>query len=137
MPPTQPAKASPTVTPGAGTPAETPEVQTDSKGGVVAPDVQKTGNPALAGRFGFDRLTHETPTPKDVFAAAQKVQPQLTREYVDTFELTDEHLQAIADGSEPAPPIVGPAHTVDRYLTPGGWVSVPPGVDPAATPGSH
>jgi hypothetical protein len=117
-------------------PAGKPD-QSDSGPAHVTSETPKTGNPALAGRHGFDKLSHETPTPKDVFAAAQAAAPQLTREYVDAFELSDEHLQAIADGSEPAPPIVGPIHTVDRYLTPGGWVSVPVGVDPAETPGSH
>lgn len=131
----------PVATPGAGSPAETPAVQTDSKGGVVAPDVQETGNPALAGLHGFDKLEHEPDgkraTTRELLERAQKRAPQFTKEYVEAFDLPDEYLEAVANGSEPAPPVVGPAHTVDRYLTPGGWVSVPPGVDPAATPGSN
>jgi hypothetical protein len=145
MPPTTP-QPRPTATAGkpsdpnpdlkTGNP-ENPDKQTDAGGNVVAPDLQKTGNPALAGRLGFDRLTHSTPTPKDLFGAAQKMAPALTREFVDTFELTDEHLAGIASGDIPPPPVVGPAHTVDLYYQPGGWTSVPVGVDPRETPGSH
>ena len=119
-------------------PSDPENQQTDSGSNVVAPDVQKTGNPALAGRLGFDRLEHSGPASyDDLLKAAQEKAPSLTHEFVKTFGLSDEHLAGIADGSIPPPPVVGPAHTVDLYLQPGGWTSVPVGVDPTATPGSR
>ncbi len=63
-----------------------------------------------------------------LLAAAQAKAPNLTAEFVKAYKLTDSDLAAIATGSVPPPPAIGPAHTSDLYLTPGGWVQTAPGV---------
>jgi hypothetical protein len=63
-----------------------------------------------------------------LLAAAQAKAPNLTREFADAYGLGDDVLAGIARGEIPPPPTVGPIHTSDLYLTPGGWVSAPPGV---------
>jgi hypothetical protein len=110
-------------------------------------------NPANAGRSGFDQLSGDSPggvpnvDPKRIpaevtpgvtpdagrdslLAAAQAAAPNLTREIADSYELGDDVLAAIARREVPPPPAVGPIHTSDLYLTPGGWQNVPPGVAP-------
>lgn len=62
--------------------------------------------------------------------AAQKRAPNLSKEYVSAYKLTDEELRNIANGTVPPPPAIGPLHTSDLYLTPGGWQQTPPGVKP-------
>lgn len=63
-----------------------------------------------------------------LLAAAQAKAPNLTAEFVRSYKLTDSDLAAIALGQVPPPPAIGPAHTSDLYLTPGGWVQTAPGV---------
>jgi hypothetical protein len=63
-----------------------------------------------------------------LLAAAQAKAPNLTRAFVDAYGLDEDVLAGIARGEIPPPPTVGPVHTSDLYLTPGGWVSAPPGV---------
>jgi hypothetical protein len=90
----------------------------------------------LAGRRDFEKLNHDTDpglTGKDLLAAAQVRAPNLTAEFVSAFDISDEHLRGIATGAVPPPPAVGPVHSTDLYLTPGGWVNVPAGVDPSRT----
>lgn len=104
----------------------------------------------FAGRAGFDVLESPAPAvafvdperiPADVtpavqpnaggsnlLAAAQAKAPNLTAEFVSAYGLTDENLAEIATGAVPPPPAIGPAHTSDLYLTPGGWVQTAPGV---------
>jgi hypothetical protein len=65
-----------------------------------------------------------------LLAAAQAAAPNLTREFVEAYELDDEVLAAIARREVPPPPTVGPIRSSDLYLTPGGWQNVPPGVRP-------
>jgi hypothetical protein len=67
---------------------------------------------------------------KDLLAAAQLKAPNLSQAYVSAYKITDEELRAIADGVVPPPPAIGPLHTADLYLTPGGWQQTPPGVKP-------
>lgn len=74
--------------------------------------------PAVQPNAGGDRL----------LAAAQAKAPNLTAEFVSAYGLTPENLAEIANGSVPPPPAIGPAHTSDLYLTPGGWVQTAPGV---------
>lgn len=66
-----------------------------------------------------------------LLAAAQKMAPSLTAEFVDAYRLSDEDLAAIARGEVPPPPTVGPVHNVDLHRTPGGWQLTPVGVAPA------
>jgi hypothetical protein len=75
-------------------------------------------SPSVTPDAGGDRL----------LAAAQAKAPNLTREFADAYGLGDDVLAGIARGEIPPPPTVGPIHTSDLYLTPGGWVSAPPGV---------
>jgi hypothetical protein len=75
-------------------------------------------SPSVTPDAGGDRL----------LAAAQAKAPNLTREFADAYGLDDDVLAGIARGEIPPPPTVGPVHTSDLYLTPGGWVSAPPGV---------
>lgn len=131
--------------------------QFDTHPGDVPAD-PSTGEPfqaklaGLKGRHGFevvdspggvvqgvdpDRIPAEvTPgvTPdargSQLLAAAQAKAPNLTREFVDAYELSEEDLARIARGEVPPPPTIGPAHTTDLYLTPGGWQQTPPGVPP-------
>lgn len=65
-----------------------------------------------------------------LLAAAQEKAPNLTAEFVQAYKLTDQNLADIANGSVPPPPAIGPAHTSDLYLTPGGWQQTPPGISP-------
>jgi hypothetical protein len=112
----------------------------------------------LQGRYGFDELeagtlgvprvdpdripAEVTPgvTPNaggsELLAAAQAKAPNLTQEFVDAYGLDDEVLAGIANGSVPPPPAIGPIHTADLYLTPGGWQQTPPGVPPEAVGGN-
>lgn len=62
--------------------------------------------------------------------AAQAKAPNLSKEFVSAFKLDDDALRAIANGTVPPPPAIGPLHTADLYLTPGGWQITPPGVKP-------
>lgn len=66
----------------------------------------------------------------DLLKAAQEKAPSLTAEFVKTFDLDDDELREIARGAVPPPPTVGPLHTVDLHLTPGGWQITPVGVKP-------
>lgn len=66
----------------------------------------------------------------ELLKAAQAKAPNLSQEFVDSFKLDDDALRSIANGSVPPPPAIGPLHTVDLYLTPGGWQVTPPGVKP-------
>lgn len=68
-----------------------------------------------------------------LLAAAQAKAPNLTPEFVTAYGFTDEILGGIARGEIPPPPAIGPAHTADLYLTPGGWQQTPPGVSPGAS----
>jgi hypothetical protein len=68
----------------------------------------------------------------NLLAAAQAKAPNLTAEFVSAYEITDQMLADIANGLTPPPPAIGPAHTSDLYLTPGGWVQTAPGVSLAA-----
>lgn len=65
-----------------------------------------------------------------LLAAAQLKAPNLTRAFVDAYELSDHDLAQIAQGAVPPPPAIGPAHTSDLHLTPGGWTQTPPGISP-------
>jgi len=139
------------VVPAGGTPFDT------TAGDVPDPrtgeDFQAAPN-GLQGRSGFELL--ETPSPvvtvprvdperipaevtpgvmpnaggSELLAAAQAKAPSLTQEYVDAYGLEDEVLAGIARGEIPPPPAIGPLHSADLYLTPGGWQQTPPGVPP-------
>jgi hypothetical protein len=67
-----------------------------------------------------------------LLAAAQEKAPNLTADFVKAYKLTDQNLADIANGSVPPPPAIGPEHTSDLYLTPGGWQQTPPGITPDA-----
>jgi hypothetical protein len=71
-----------------------------------------------------------------LLAAAQAKAPNLTREFADRYGLGDDVLAGIARGEVPPPPHVGPVHSSDLYLTPGGWVSAAPGVPLEAAGGN-
>lgn len=97
----------------------------------AAKDAGATGHPGWKGRAGFDAADPDTGPAlagEDLIAAARVKAPNLTREFADAFGLGDDVLAGIARGEIPPPPHVGPVHTSDLYLTPGGWVSAPPGV---------
>jgi hypothetical protein len=83
-------------------------------------------SPSVTPDAGGDRL----------LAAAQAKAPNLTREFCDAYGLGDDVLAGIARGEIPPPPANGPIHTSDLYLTPGGWVSAPPGVPLEAAGGN-
>lgn len=69
----------------------------------------------------------------ELLAAAQAKAPNLTAEFVTAYKLTDQDLAAIATGAVPPPPAIGPVHTTDLYLTPGGWQQTAPGIPPGET----
>lgn len=117
----------------------------------TASDEFKEGDQAgFAGRVGFDLVDSGGPVvafvdpdriPADVtpavqpnaggdklLAAAQAKAPNLTAEFVSAYGLSRETLADIANGAVSPPPAIGPAHTSDLYLTPGGWVQTAPGV---------
>jgi hypothetical protein len=84
------------------------------------------------GTDGFDLLDSSKKESKgDLLKRAQVRAPSLTQEFVDAYSLSDEVLTGIADGLIPPPPAIGPIHTSDLYLTPGGWQQTPIGVAPA------
>jgi hypothetical protein len=108
-------------------PATTPDAQVDpattnTQAAVQRPEVE----PYVTPDAGGDRL----------LAAAQAKAPNLTREFCDAYGLGDDVLAGIARGEIPPPPANGPIHTSDLYLTPGGWVSAPPGVPLEAAGGN-
>lgn len=74
------------------------------------------------------------PRSDDVFNRALARAPHLTREFVAEHELTDDDLEAIATGLEPAPPYNGPIKTTELHRTPGGWQVTPLGVQPEDLP---
>lgn len=98
----------------------------DEDGGPVAGAVQKVDpdnipadvTPDVQPNSGGDEL----------LAAAQAKAPNLTAEFVAAYGLSDEDLAKIARGEVSPPPAIGPHHTSDLYLTPGGWVQTAPGV---------
>jgi hypothetical protein len=96
----------------------------------AAKDVGATGHPGWKGRVGFDATDSDAPAlaGEDLIAAARVKAPNLTKEFAEAYGLGDDVLAGIARGEIPPPPHVGPIHTSDLYLTPGGWVSAPPGV---------
>jgi hypothetical protein len=118
----------------------------------------KADHPSWAGRHGFevvDATGNTVPAvdpnrvPVEVtssvspqaagdrlLAAAQVKAPNLSREFVEAYGLGDDVLAGIARGEIPPPPHVGPVHSSDLYLTPGGWVSAPPGVPLEAAGGN-
>ena len=67
---------------------------------------------------------------KELRDAARLKAPSLSDEYVKAYNLDDDVLRNIANGTVPPPPAIGPLHTADLYLTPGGWQQTPPGVKP-------
>lgn len=84
-------------------------------------------------RLPVEVTSHVMPEAKDeLWAAVRVAAPNLTPEFAEAFGLDDEILGAIARREIPPPPSNGPIHTSDLYLTPGGWQSVPAGVDPSA-----
>lgn len=65
-----------------------------------------------------------------LLAAAQAAAPNLTKEFVAQYKLSDDDLARIARREVPPPPSVGPIRSSDLWLTPGGWQNTPPGVKP-------
>lgn len=119
--------------PGSGT-SVSPVVQPEIAAGQ---SVEESKVPdGYAGRHGFD-LIDEDGSPalkgRKLLAAAQLKAPSLTQEFVDAYGLNDDVLRQIADGTVSPPPAIGPAHTTDLYLTPGGWQQTKPGVEPGAS----
>jgi hypothetical protein len=105
--------------------------ETVDAGGQVVPVVDPNrvpaeASPSVAPDAGGDQL----------LAAAQAKAPSLTRAFCDAYGLGDDILAGIARGEIPPPPTIGPVHTSDLYLTPGGWVSAPPGVPLEAAGGN-
>lgn len=84
----------------------------------------------LMGRHDGDDTSTASLKGADLLKAAQLKAPSLSKEYVSAYKITDEELRGIADGLVPPPPAIGPLHTTDLYLTPGGWQQTPPGVPP-------
>jgi hypothetical protein len=114
---------------GPAKPAAKPET---TKPVVTEPEPAPKGAPHIKGRVGFDN--EKSGGPVDLVQAAKDAAPSLTDEIIDGFDLSDDDLADIASGAQPAPPVQGPIHTVDQYLTPAGFVSVPAGVDPSEKP---
>lgn len=100
------------------------------------PDAPKPADPKPAPDAKTDGLKglkglHTGPVEDvDPFTAAKAKAPSLTKEFVAAYKMTDDDLMAIGNGSVSPPPTIGPAHTSDLYLTPGGWQQTPPGVPP-------
>lgn len=89
--------------------------------GFVDPDnIRADVTPGVQPDSGGDKL----------LAAAQEKAPNLTADFVKAYGLTEQNLADIANGSVPPPPAIGPEHTSDLYLTPGGWQQTPPGISP-------
>lgn len=97
---------------------------------VGGPSGSPTPGAGLVGRSGDVDTGISTLSGKELLTAAQRRAPSLSQEYVSAFDLGDDELRAIADGTVPPPPAIGPLHTVDLHLTPGGWQITPPGVKP-------
>lgn len=129
-PKTAPSEVSgPVATPGVEVSAPTPETNLQAPATVV--DASPTADPAgFAGRTGFDEIGAPAPelTGRDLLIAAQEKAPGLTEEFISAFDLSDDVLRQIAAGFIPPPPVIGPIHSADLHLTPGGWVQTPPGV---------
>jgi hypothetical protein len=92
--------------------------------------VEETKTPAgYAGLAGFeDSETGSAESKSAALKRAQILAPHLTKEFVDAYKIDDETVRGIADGQVSPPPVIGPNHTSDLYLTPGGWVQTKPGV---------
>jgi hypothetical protein len=118
---------------GAPNPVVSPDTQPENTSGQ---SVEETKVPdGFAGSYGFD-LEGDGPaktSAKDLLRDAQVLAPSLTAEFVKAYGLSDDVLREIASGMVPPPPAIGPNHTVDLYLTPGGWQITKPGVVPGAS----
>jgi hypothetical protein len=85
------------------------------------------------GQVPSEVTSHVMPDSKDaLWAAVNAAAPNLTPEIAEAFGFDDEVLAKIARREIPPPPVNGPIHSTDLYLTPGGWQSVPAGVDPGS-----
>lgn len=85
------------------------------------PDVDPKNIPVDTGRPGHPDSVPDAHGDK-LLASAQAKAPNLTREFVQHFGLSDEMLAAIARGEVPPPPYNGPDFSAtDLHLTPGGW----------------
>lgn len=100
------------------------------------PESPKTPTPepgsppaGLSGQHGFDG-SPEVADDRPVLERAQVKAPNLTAAFVKAYGLDDDVLEGIARGEIPPPPTIGPEHTSDLYLTPGGWQQTAPGVAP-------
>jgi hypothetical protein len=119
----------PVATPGVEVSAPTPETNLQASPTVV--DASPTPDSAgFAGRTGFDADGSPEPELKGraLLIAAQEKAPGLTEEFIAAYDLDDDALRQIAAGFVPPPPVIGPIHSADLHLTPGGWVQTPPGV---------
>jgi len=128
------AKATTTTKP---TPDVAPVVSSDVEPEIAAgQSVEETKIPAgYAGTLGFDELHGEPVAEKraDIMARVSALAPHVTPEFVKAYGISDETLKDIADGFAPPPPAIGPNHTSDLYLTPGGWIQEKPGRTPGET----
>ena len=98
--------------------------------------VEETKVPAgYAGTLGFDDVYGEPKDEKrsDLMNRVAALAPHVTPEFVKAYGISDETLSDIANGFAPPPPAIGPNHTSDLYLTPGGWVQEKPGRTPGET----
>jgi hypothetical protein len=86
--------------------------------------------PGLKGRAAPADAGADELSGAELLAAARVKAPNLTAEFVAAYKLGDDDLRKIARGEVPPPPTIGPVHTSDLYLTPGGWQSTPVGVKP-------
>lgn len=69
-----------------------------------------------------------------LMARVAKRAPHVDATFVSTYGMSNQDLEDIATGLQPAPPRVGPIHNVDLHRTPGGWQITPKGVKPEDLP---
>lgn len=100
--------------------------------GGTAEDVAQANQNVVASAqaLGSDVVAPVDPKRDNLLARAQVRAPSMTAEFVDFHDLPDEYLEAIANGTEPPPPVNGPNPSTHLHFTPGGWQVTPLGVKP-------
>ena len=111
-------------------PSKTPTPDPE-KGSPEAVPESKPGSAGFKGLHGFDNVSDTKESESSLLKRAQVKAPGLTAEFVAAYSLSPEVVAGIANGEIPPPPVIGPVHSTDLYLTPGGWQQTPVGVSPA------
>lgn len=82
---------------------------------------------------GTDQGSDGKPS-QELLERVAKRAPHVDSKFVSEYGMSNQDLEDIATGLQPAPPRVGPIHNVDLHRTPGGWQITPVGVKPEDLP---